>query len=1028
MKKIILLVILISLYSLQLLVAQVNITGTITDANDGTTIPGVNILIKGTTTGVATDATGNFSIRVDNSNVTLVFTFIGYVKQEIPLAGKTTLKVALVQEINTLDEVAIVAFSTQKKSSVIASISTIKPSELKVPSSNLTTALSGRMAGIIAYQRSGEPGKDYAQFFIRGVTTFGYKKDPLILIDGIELTSQDLARMQPDDIASFSIMKDASATALYGARGANGVIYVTTKEGVEGPARISIRFENSISQATKNIQLADPITYMEMGNEAVKTRDPLGIQPYSQEKIEKTIAGVDPVLYPTTDWYKSLFNDHTTSLRFNMNINGGGKIARYYISSTYNQDNGAMKVDKKNNFNSNIKLRQFQLRSNMNVNLTNSTVIKFIFNATLDNYRGPIDGGADLYNKVMRTNPVYFLPSYEPDLAHQYTEHILFGNFGKGNYLNPYAEMVKGYKDYKENRILAQMELNQDLSSITKGLSVRIIGNGNQYSFFDIRRFYNPYYYKPIINPETGEYTLISLNPTTGTEYLSYEEGQKQISSVYYLEGAMQYNRKFSKIHDVSGLLVTTMRDELIGNSGSLQKSLPYRNMGLSGRFTYGYNDKYFAEFNFGYNGSERFAEDKRFGFFPSVALGWIASNEAFFAPVKNTISKLKFKASYGLVGNDAIGGPDDRFFYLSQVNMADASRGGTFGKNFNYYQPGVSIDRYANDQITWETARKLNLGIELELFKKFELQADVFQDKRSNILMDRITLASMGLQADVRANVGSARGKGIDISANYNETMGNNWWFQLISNFTYATSKITEIEEPDYSDTPWLSRVGKSIDQNWGYIAERLFVDENEVNNSPEQTFGEYMAGDIKYKDVNGDDRISGLDMVPIGHPFRPEIVYGTGITMGYKSFDFSIFFQGLARESFWIDPYASSPFVNEQQLLQVWSESYWSEDHRDSYARWPRLSNSYIDNNNQINTWFMQNGAFLRLKSLEIGYSLPKSLITKMKMTRCRFYVSSTNLLTFSKYKLWDPEVGGNGLGYPIQKVINFGIHTDF
>jgi len=1027
------------LSSWQLLFAQVTITGNVTDARDGITIPGVNVMEKETTNGTSTDMNGNFTIRVENMNSILVFTFIGYVKQEIPLKVSTALNVVMTQEISTLEEYEVVAFSTQKKSSVVASITTVKPGDLKVPSSNLTTALSGRVSGVIAYQRSGEPGQDNAQFFIRGVTTFGYKKDPLILIDGIELTTQDLARLQPDDIATFSIMKDAAATALYGARGANGIVYVTTKEGVEGPARISVRFENTISQATRNLELADPITYMKMGNEAVKTRDPLGIQPYSQEKIEKTQSGTDPVMYPATDWYNNLFRDYTNSQRFNMNISGGGKIARYYISSTFNQDNGAMKIDEKNNFNNNIKLRQFQIRSNLNINITNTTTLKFTFNATLDNYRGPLQGGSDIYRKVMLTNPVYFLPTYEPDLANEFTKHILFGNYGKGNYLNPYAFMVKGYKDYKANRVLAQMELNQNLSTVTPGLSFRLLGNGNQYSYFDIQRFYNPYYYKPSVNPETGEYILIPLNPKEGTDYLSYDEGQKEMSSVYYLESALIYNRQFSKFHTVSGLLVGTLRDELIANSGSLQKSLPYRNVGLAGRFTYGYNDRYFGEFDFGYNGSERFAENNRFGFFPSIAVGWLLSNEAFFASAKRTITNLKLKASYGLVGNDAIGGPDDRFFYLSQVDMEDEMRGGTFGKFYNYSQPGISIDRYANEEITWETAKKMNLGFELGLFDKFGIQADVFQDNRSNILMDRITLASMGLQADVRANVGEAISRGVDLSVNYDQVIGKHWWIQAMGNFTYATSEITKIEQPSYAETPWLSSIGNSIDQIYGYVAERLFVDESEVFNSPEQTFGEYMAGDIKYKDINGDDRISGLDKVAIGYPYRPEIVYGAGFSMGYRDFDFSVFFQGLARESFWINPALTAPFINgdpavsageigEQQLLKVWADSYWSEDNRNSYALWPRLTNTYNDNNYQTNTWFMQNGAFLRLKSLEFGYSLPGSVISKMKITRCRFYINGTNLLTFSSFKLWDPEMGGNGLGYPIQKVINFGINVDF
>ncbi len=1030
---------------------QISISGKITEIT-GDPMPGVNIRVEGTTVGVVSDAGGKYTINVPSVESILTFSFIGFVTEKVTVGNRKVIDLKMAPDITNLEDVTVVAFAKQKKNSVIASITTIKPSELKVPSSNLTTALAGRMAGIISYQRSGEPGKDNAQFFIRGVTTFGYKSSPLILIDGIELTTEDLARLQTDDIASFSIMKDAAATALYGARGANGVIYVTTKEGVEGPAKFSVRFENSISSPTQKLKLADPITYMKMHNESVRTRmgrdqngnvifsEPL---PYSQEKIDKTISGVDPVLYPTTDWYKMLFNDQTSNQRFNFNVNGGGKIVRYYIAGTVNNNNGNLKTDSKNNFNNNISLKQYQLNSKVNINLTPTTKIVFNFKTTIDNYTGPLDGGSDIYNKVMRTNPVLFKPFYEADADNKYTSHVLFGNDSKAKrfYLNPYADMVKGYKEYKESRVLAQIEINQDLSSIVEGLSLKVTGNGNQYSYFDIKRQSSPYYYKPFINPETGDYTLTSLNPETGEEYLSYEEGDKKVSTSYYVESLLNYTKIFDK-HQIGGMLVGTMRDELKGNSGSLQKSLPYRNLGLAGRFTYGFMDKYFFEGNFGYNGSERFSKSHRFGFFPSAGLGWVVSNEKFFESFKTAITKLKLRATYGLVGNDAIGNEDDRFFYLSQVNMKDPANSYTFGKFFDYTKTGVSYSRYANDQISWEIAKKMNLGLELGLFDKATLQVDVFQEKRSNILMDRVTLANMGLQAGVRANMGEAQAKGIDISLNYNTTIGHNWWIQVMSNFTYAVSKITKKEEPDYSATPWRSAVGYSIKQNWGYIAERLFVDDNEVANSPSQDFGvKPMGGDIKYRDINGDDKITPKDMVPIGFPTDPEIVYGFGFSFGYKTIDFSAFFQGLARESFWIDTYKTGPFIDyhkdgndditrihNNQLLQSWADSYWSEENRNVYASFPRLSNTVVPNNMQNSTWFMQNGAFIRLKSIEIGYSLPQNWIKKIRLSKCRFYANGVNLLTFSKFKLWDPEMGGDGLGYPIQKVINAGVTIDF
>jgi len=662
---------------------------------------------------------------------------------EQPVGDQDRFLITLGKQAEQLEDVTVVAFAKQKKESVIASITTIKPAELKIPSSNLTTSLAGKMSGIISYQRSGEPGQDNAQFFVRGVTTFGYKKDPLILIDGVELTSEDLARMQPDDISSFSIMKDATATSLYGARGANGVIYVTTKEGVEGRARVNLRYETSLSRPTQNIELADPITYMQLHNEAVKTRDPLGLLPYSLEKVEKTIEGSDPVLYPTTDWYNELFKKHTINHRLNFSVNGGGKVARYYLAATMNRDFGVLKVDNKNNFNNNIDLKKYNLRANINLNLTETTQAKFIFNTTFDDYTGPIDGGSEMYRKVMRSNPVYFRPYYEPDSRNEFTKHILFGNYGEGNYFNPYADMVKGYKDYSRNRTLAQFEISQDLSFITEGLSVRAMGNANRYSYFDVSRAYNPFFYNPIADPLGNEhYLLMPLNIEEGTEYLGFNPGTKDINSSYYVEAVAQYNREFSEKHGVSGLLVFTMREELYANPSvsNLQLSLPYRNMGISGRFTYSYDNRYFTEFNFGYNGSERFSETERFGFFPSAGFGWIVSNESFMES-QSVFSLLKLKATYGLVGNDAIGSASDRFFYLSQVNMNNGGRSIPFGTYYNYSKPGVSIERYSNPLITWETSEKLNIGLELGLFEKLMIQADVFRDYTYNILDDRIIL-----------------------------------------------------------------------------------------------------------------------------------------------------------------------------------------------------------------------------------------------------------------------------------------------
>ena len=1004
------------------------VKGRVTD-KEGKPLPGVTIIVVGTARGVITDDNGAFSIEVQSSG-RLAFSFIGMESQTIEIGNRNTVNVEMSEKIDELEEVQVVAFGKQKKESVIASITTMNTAELKVPTSNLTTALAGRLSGLISYQRSGEPGQDNADFFIRGVTSFGYTASPLILIDGLEMTQQDLARLQPDDIASFSIMKDASATSLYGARGANGVIMVTTKEGKEGKAQITVRYEKSISGPTQQVELSDPITFMKLGNEAVLTRDPLGVLPYSQEKIESTEAGLHPLLFPATKWSDMLFKKSTTNQRVNFNISGGGKIARYYVAGTYNQDNGVLKVDNKNNFNSNIDSKKYLLRSNININVTKTTEIITRLHATFDDYTGPLDGATDLFNKVMHTNPVYFPAIYPADKNNEYTQHPLFGNYDKGGYLNPYADLMKGYKDLTSSTMMAQFELKQDLAFLLDGLKMRGMFSTTRYSSFDVQRYYNPYYYTiGGYDKATDEYTLSPLNEETGTEYLDYREGTKTITSNTYMEGALSYDHVFAEDHTVSGLLIGYMRNQLIGNAGSLQNSLAFRNMGLAGRMTYGYKSRYFFEANFGYNGSERFAMKNRFGLFPSVGCGWILSNEAFWGyNMKRIMPKLKLKATSGLVGNDAIGSATDRFFYLSQVNMNDASKKYIFGSEFTNTKNGISVSRYANPDITWETSNKTNIGFEMNLFSALDFNVDVYKEHRTNILMNRAFIPStLGLQSMPRANVGEANGKGVDLSLDYQKNFQSGWWLVGRVNFTYATSEFKVYEEPDYLSTPWKSRIGESLGQTWGYVAERLFVDEYEVKNSPFQGT-DVMAGDIKYKDINGDGTINELDQVPIGFPVTPEIIYGYGFSTGYKAFDFSCFFQGLGRESFWIDPVTTAPFIGQTALLKVYEESHWSESNRDLYALWPRLTTRVNVNNNAKSTWFMRNGSFLRLKSLEVGYTMPKKLTQRIGMTKVRLYASGTNLLTFSAFKLWDPEMAGNGLGYPIQRVMNLGLQVSF
>lgn len=1005
----------------------------------GEPLPGVTVIIKGTPRGVTTDIDGSFTIDVEQGTQ-LEITYIGMEPQVVTVKNNKAMNIVLTQKVDELDEVTVVAFAKQKKESVLASVSTVKPAELRAPSSNLTTALAGRIAGVISYQRSGEPGADDADFFVRGVTTFGYKKDPLILIDGVEMTSQDLSRLNVDDISSFSIMKDATATALYGSRGANGVILVQTKGGAEGPAKISARVEVSHSAATKTPKWADPITYMQMENEASMYSN--NILAHTNQKIENTKKGLNPNVFPAVNWHDQLFKTATTNYRGNINISGGGQVAKYYVSGAVSKDEGALKTAKQNNFNNNINILKYVLRANVDVNVFKTTKATVRIHGTMDDYSGPISEGSKIYEYITQTSPVLYPPFYQPDAVNATTPYVLYGNYDTGNYMNPYAEMTKGYKDRNQSLMMAQVELKQDLKFITKGLNARFMFNTNRRSDYAVKREYIPFFFSMgSYDPVADTYVLSALNPDKGTDYLESSEDRKIVTTNTYLETAVDYNRNFADKHDISGLLVFTMRSENTStDDDDIQASLPTRNMSLSGRFTYSYDSRYFIEANFGYNGSERFHESERWGFFPSAGVGYIMSNEKFWNDnLKKIINKLKFKATYGLVGNDAIGSDADRFFYLSQVEMSEPKYAFTWGNMHTHTLNGVKVERYANPDITWEISKKTNFGIELGLLDKMELQVDIFRDNRSRILMTRSNVPeTLGLSSAIKANVGEALSQGIDLSLDYNQSFNKDAWLSGRFNFTYSHGEYKVYEEPDYSKEPWRSRVGQSMGQKWGYVAERLFIDQADIDNSPKQTFGDYKPGDIKYKDINNDGQITSADQVPIGYPTSPEIVYGFGLSGGWKGLDVSFFFQGLARESFWIDYYKTTPFINDydgndgkighNQLLDIIAKDHWSVDNRNPYAFWPRLSTEKINNNDQPSTWFMRDGSFLRLKSVEVGYTLPKRWTKKMRLNNFRIYYSGSNLLCFSKFKEWDPEMAGNGFKYPVQRVNNFGINFSF
>lgn len=1016
------------------------VKGVIYEEETGEPMPGATVSVEGSTRGVMTDLDGSFELTGVKPTDKLKFECLGKETQVLQVGTMTNFVVKLRNAANELDEVTVVAFGKQRKESVIGSISTVDVKTLKVPSSNLTTALAGNVAGVIAYQRTGEPGQDNADFFVRGITTFGANTSPLILIDNIELTSTDLARLQPDDIESFSIMKDATATALYGARGANGVIFVTTKRGQEGPAKIFARVETSISAPTDVVELADPVTYMKSYNEAISTRDPLGELMYTYDKIEQTgKPGANRLIYPANDWYDMLFKDFATSYRANVSARGGGKVATYYVSGAYTEDTGVLKVDKRNSFNNNIDDKNYTLRSNVDINVTPTTKLAVRLTGNFRDYQGPLNGGSDVYRQVMHSDPVLFPAYYPVDEEHVGIQHIMFGNYEDGSYINPYANLVKGYKNYQRSQMIAAVQLEQDLKFITKGLSFMTLFNLTRLSEFTVNRQFNPYWYRlDRYDSYTGEYHVNRINEN-GTDYLTYSESGKTVKNTMYSETRLNYNRSFGK-HDVTGLLVFTASESLTANAGSLQLSLPSRNAGLSGRFTYGYDKRYFVEYNFGYNGSERFHKSHRWGFFPSAGLAWMMSNEKWFKPLTKVVSNLKLRYSYGLVGNDNIGSSSNRFYYLSEMSMNNSGLGASFGETRNVSYNGIGVVRYANEAITWEKSYKSNYALELGLFKKLDIIAEYFTEHRTDIFMQRADIPNtMGLQAAVYGNIGQARSKGIDIQADYKQAWASGLWASARANFTYSTGKYDVYEEPTYPES-YRQHAGRSIRQTWGYIAERLFIDDEDAANSPSQAaFGsQYGGGDIKYTDVNGDGVITNADMVPIGYPTSPEIIYGFGVSLGHKGFDVSVFFQGLGRESFWIDAtsaystkynkYGTAPFVNNGQLLKAYSDSHWSEDNRDIYALYPRYSAYENHNNTQVSTWWMRDGSFVRLKQMEFGYTLPQKLTNKIHIDNLRVYFQGNNLLCWSKFKLWDPELAGEGFNYPIQRTFNIGVNVTF
>ena len=1000
---------------------EIKVTGKVLDENDEG-VPGANVVVKGDKTkGTMTDIEGNFTLTVP-ANTVLVASFIGYTPTEFPLNGKTNVILKIAPDAKQLDEVVVVGFGAQKKASVVGAVQTVKASELRSPSSTLSNSFAGRIAGVVAVQRGGEPGADGANFWIRGISTFASNTSPLVFIDNVEVSIGDLNALSPEVIEGFSILKDATATALYGARGANGVMLITTRNGKDmEKARINIRVQNSFTQPTKTVKVADGIDYMIARNDAVLNRTPNAQPYYSEEVIEGTRKQLNPYIYPNVDWENYLFKDFTTTQSANVNVTGGGKRVTYFLSGTLNNDNGMLKKDSKNNFDNNINQLRLSLQANVGVNLTSTTKANVRLNAQVLDYSGSAAGTDAIYQGIFEAPPVMFAPVLP---AQNGEDYILFGNRNggpvSGRYRNPYAEMVRGYSEKNESTMIASLDLEQDLKFIVPGLKAKGLISFKNWATTNVVRSFDPYFYriKDYEQGANGEYTYTYEAITKGSKALSTSTSNGGDRLLNY-QLSLDYAQTFADKHNVGAMLVYLQRDYNQNAPADFYATLPVRNQGIAGRVTYGYDDRYMIEANFGYNGSENFGEGKRFGFFPSVAIGYNISNENFFTPLRKVISNLKIRGSYGKVGNSST---DSRFPYLTYVNLSGASY--IFGNNWQNKGTGAIITRYGAAGARWETGIKADMGVELNLFNSLNITFDWFTETRKDIFMRRnIVPAESGITGDLRpyANLGKVKNQGVDLNIEYNKAFSRDLIVSLKGSFTYAKNTLLEADEPSYpEEEAYRSEIGKPLNRYTGLIAMGLFKDEADVENSPEQTFSPNLKpGDIKYKDLNGDGKIDSNDMTEIGDPTVPQIVYGFGGSVQYKNFDFSVFFQGVAKTSLMMQN--MHPFTSDQTtLLDFIAKDYWTEENPNPNAEYPRLISNLDSHNNFMNsTYWLRSAAFLRLKNIEIGYTYKVA----------RLFISGQNLLTFSPFKHWDPELGGGkGLTYPNLRVATIGLQLTF
>ena len=1017
------------------------ISGRVTDIK-GEPLIGVNVTVDGDANGSITNMDGLYEIFVTKKSVVLKFTYIGFKTSEIRTNASTNIyDVTLEEQVNELEETVIVGYGTQRKISNIGAQSSMKMEDIKTPSASLTTTLAGRLAGVVAVQRTGEPGKDAADIWIRGISTPN-TSSPLVLVDGVERSFNDI---DPEDIESLTTLKDASATAVYGVRGANGVILIKTKPGKVGKPTVSADYYESFTRFTKMVDLADGITYMNAANEAMRN-DGIATK-YTEDQIRNTIAGKDPYLYPNVDWLKEIFNDWGHNRRVNVNVRGGSEKVAYYASVSYFNETGMTVTDKNiDTYDSKMKYSRYNFTTNLNIDVTPTTKVEIGAQGYLGEGNYPAISSADLYNAAMSISPVEY-----PKMFFVNGEAFVPGTSTNNNFNNPYSQATRrGYDNLTKNQIYSNLRVTQDLDMLTKGLKLTAMYAFDVYNEIHVHqdRAESTYNFLDTSVPYDMNGQPILQRIYEGSNVLSYKQetsGNKKT----YLEASLNYDRTFNDDHRVSALFLFNQQSKLLYPKGTLEDAIPYRMMGIAGRATYSWKDRYFAEFNIGYNGAENFSPKHRFGTFPAFGVGWVVSNEKFWQPLSKAVSFLKIRYTDGKVGNSEVS--DRRFMYLDQMKE-NGDYGYKFGPNGTKWA-GYETVNMAVDLI-WEESRKQDLGIDLKLFNDdLSIVFDLFKERRENILLKREHSIPSFLGYNTSApygNIGIIENKGFDGTIEYNKRINKDWVIALRGNVTFNKDKWIQGELPEQK-YEWMNQYGHNINGVKGYVAEGLFTqaeiddmarweslsDANKaITPKPfASQFGTVKAGDIKYKDLNNDGQIDAYDQTYISRGDVPTTVYGFGFTIGWKDLSVGMMFQGVAGAERVLNGSSVNPFNGGGGSGNLYSNigDRWTEDNPDQNAFYPRLSygsetTSNI-NNFQKSTWWVRNMNFLRLKTLQISYNLPKPWVNKVHLKNAAVYVMGTNLFTLSRFKLWDPELNtDNGASYPNTTSYSVGINFTF